>query len=153
SIRNKWYQVNMVRMQEGFVISFNDVTARKAAEQKLRKNYNELIDTREQLRKLNRELEDKVRERTHTLAQSEERFNLVAKATNDTIWDWDLVSNTMWRSHNFTAMFGYDFTAASRDISFWFAHVHPEDRQRIEKSVNEAINTYADQWSQEYRFQ
>src|SRR5690606_13511109 len=26
SIRNKWYQVNMVRMQEGFVVSFSDVT-------------------------------------------------------------------------------------------------------------------------------
>ncbi|MFC7524238.1 chemotaxis protein CheB [Parapedobacter sp. GCM10030251] len=152
SIRNKWYQVNMVRMQEGFIVSFNDVTARKVAEQKLRKNYNELIDTREQLRALNRELEAKVMERTHTLAQSEERFNLVAKATNDTIWDWNLVSNTMWRSDNFAAMFGYDLTEASRDISFWFEHIHPDDRQRVEDSVNEAINNYAKQWSQEYRF-
>ncbi|GGH01298.1 hypothetical protein GCM10007415_41720 [Parapedobacter pyrenivorans] len=151
-IGNKWYHVNMVSMQDGFVVSFGDVSARKAAEQKLRKNYNELIDTREQLRTLNRELEDKVTERTHTLAQSEERFNLVAKATNDTIWDWDLVSNTIWRSDNFTAMFGYDRTEASKDISYWFAHIHPDDRQRVEDSVNDAINNYAEQWSQEYRF-
>lgn len=152
SIRNKWYQVNLVRMQEGFVVSFSDVTSRKIAEQKLRKNYNELIDTREQLKTLNRELEAKVMERTRTLAQSEERFNLVAKATNDTIWDWDLVNNTMWRSDNFSTMFGYALSDTSRDISFWFEHIYPDDRQRVEDSVNEAINNYARQWSQEYRF-
>lgn len=152
SIRGNWYQVNMVSMHEGFVVSFSNITDRKTAEQKLRKNYNELIATREQLRTLNRELEDKVAERTSTLAQSEERFNLVAKATNDTIWDWNLVNNTMWRSENFTKMFGYDLTKSSKDVSFWFAHVHPDDRQRVEESVNGAINNYAEQWSEEYRF-
>ena len=27
---------------------------------------------------------------------SEERFRLVAQATNDVLWDWDLVTNAHW---------------------------------------------------------
>jgi len=149
---DKWYQVVTAKMNDGFVVSLNDVTDRKIAEQKLRKNYQELITAREGLKTLNLELEDRVTERTQKLSESEERFNLVAKATNDTIWDWDLVSNTMWRSENFTTMFGYPRDEETNRISFWFDKVHPEDRDRIEDTVYEAINDHAKNWSAEYRF-
>ncbi len=111
-----------------------------------------MITAREGLKTLNLELEDRVTERTQKLSESEERFNLVAKATNDTIWDWDLVSNTMWRSENFTTMFGYTRNDETNKISFWFDKVHPEDRDRVQDSVYDAINDHAKNWSAEYRF-
>lgn len=147
-----WFHLVVVKMSNGFVATLTNITERKAAEQKLRKNYNELITARENLKDLNRDLEGKVNERTRRLSESEERFNQVSRATNDTIWDWNLVNNTIWRSENFSAIFGYSLNELTSNIGFWFDNVHPEDRQRVKDSVNEAINNKEKQWSAEYRF-
>ena len=147
---HKWYEAVAVKMMDGFVVSFTDISEKKEAEQKLRKNYNELISAREKLRSLNIELEDKVAERTRELSASEERFRLVSKATNDAIWDWDLVNNTVWWSDSFYSLFGYEMDSFSR--AQWLNNVHPDDRKGVEEEVYKAINKGAKQWSKEYRF-
>ena len=42
-----------------------------------------------------------------SLRASEERFRLLAKATNDAIWDWDLVTNAVWWNDSFATLFGW----------------------------------------------
>lgn len=149
---NKWYEANCVKMGDGLVISFVDTTATKNIEQKLRKNYNELIEARENLRNLNADLEDRIEDRTRELTASEERFKLVSSATNDTIWDWDLASNTLWRNENFSLMFGYSLNNESQNTAFWFDRIHPDDRETVKKSVFDTINKKKEQLSARYRF-
>ncbi len=149
---DNWYQVVAVKMMEGFVATFTNITDKKNADKKLKKNYNELIIARENLRKLNTELEEKVISRTKELSESEERFSLVSKATNDTIWDWDLANNSMWRSSNFTKMFGYEKDDVTLTLEFWFDKIHPDERDKVRSSVFNAINNNIKQWSAEYRF-
>ena len=151
-IEDKWYQTVAVRMADGLVLNLTDTTATKITEQKLRKNYNDLIDAREKLRTLNLELEDRIAHRTRELSESEERFKLVSTATNDTIWDWNLASNTIWRNENFMTMFGHVLDENSALPSFWFASIHEDDRERVKKGMYTAINKKADQWSEQYRF-
>lgn len=147
----QWFQLVAVKMSDGFAATLTNITEQKAAGMKLKKNYNELMLTRESLNQLNAELEQKVDQRTRELSDSEERFEQVSRATNDTIWDWSMVSNTMWRSENFTYMFGYPAGEDSNNIRFWFEKIHPEDRQRVQDSVYGAINNDEKQWSAEYR--
>ncbi len=146
-----WYQLNAVKMADGFVVNYSNITDRKKAEQKLKKNYHELIITREELKNLNNQLEGTVRERTQELSLSEDRFKLVSQATNDTIWDWKMAPNQMWRSENFEKMFGYQASDDNATINFWFDKIHPDDRERVEKSIFEAINQNKTHWSAEYR--
>ena len=148
---DKWYQLIAVKMADGFAATLTDITEQKVAGQKLKKNYNELVVVRESLKKLNTDLELKVQERTQELTESEERFNQVSRATNDTIWDWSLVTNTMWRSDNFTSMFGFELTEDTGSVGFWFEQIHHEDRKRVRDSIYEAINTHQKHWSAEYR--
>jgi two-component system CheB/CheR fusion protein len=145
-----WYEVTAVKMIDGLVATYVDITAKKHAEQKLRKNYNELISVKENLKNLNTELEDKVTERTHALSESEERFRLVSQATNDAIWDWDFVNNKVWWNESFFTMFGYP--RAVYDRSFWLSNIHPDEQALISKSIYAAINSSENQWSAEYRF-
>jgi two-component system CheB/CheR fusion protein len=149
---DKSFFIVAVKMADGFAATLTDITQRKAGELKLKKNFNDLISAREDLKRLNTDLEGMVKERTLELSQSEERFKLVSKATNDTIWDWNMVNNTMWRSENFTSMFGYHINEETENIGFWFDRIHPDDRKRVESSVYDAINTGKKQWSAEYRF-
>ncbi|WP_207424108.1 PAS domain S-box protein [Desertivirga brevis] len=153
SIGDRWYEVVAVKMMDGFVATFTDITDKRDGEQKLRQNYNELISVRENLKQLNLELEDKVIERTRELSISEERFRLVSKATNDAIWDWDLVNNSLWWSDSFFKLFGYDDSEEVHSSNFWISKIHPEDRDRVRKSINSVINKGSDQWTEEYRFE
>ena len=150
--QNKWYEASIVRMMDGFVATFTDISERKLAEEKLRANYMELINTRETLKSLNGELENKIYERTKALAQSEERFRLVSRATNDALWDWDFVNNVVWWGESFYIQFGYDKPDQLMDRNTWAEKIHPEDRSLVEDSIYAAINGHHTQWSREYRF-
>jgi two-component system CheB/CheR fusion protein len=146
-----WYEMSAVKTADGIVITCSDVTEKKDAEERLRRNYNELIQARESLRNLNAALEDKVLERTRELTQSEERFRLVSKATNDSIWDWNLTNNTVWWSDNFYNIYGYSPDRESSSRTFWLEKVHPDDRARVQESISRAVNTKQSQWSEGYR--
>jgi two-component system CheB/CheR fusion protein len=146
-----WYEMSAVRTQDGnIVITCSDVTEKKDAEDRLRRNYNELVQARESLRNLNADLEYKVLERTRELTMSEERFRLVSKATNDTIWDWNLANNNVWWSDNFYAVYGHT-KDGSNSRTFWLNNIHPDDRERVRTSISHAVNTKQSQWTEGYR--
>ncbi|MFD2599587.1 chemotaxis protein CheB [Sphingobacterium corticis] len=147
-----WYIITASKVSDMIAVTYTDVTERKKNEESLRKNFNELINTRESLKELNNQLENRVRERTSSLAKSENRFKLVSMATSDTIWDWDLVNNTIWRNHNFNSMFGFEPNEQTKSTAFWYERIHPEDRKRVQESVHRAINEQEENWSAEYRF-
>jgi two-component system CheB/CheR fusion protein len=146
-----WVELVAVKMSDGFAATITDITKQKLSEEKLKRNFNELLGTRENLKNLNSELEIKVKERTQRLSESENRFNLVSQATNDTIWDWNLADNTMWRSANFSTIFGYDSIADNNNVGFYFNIIHPDDRKAVKKSVYDAINNGDTQWTAQYR--
>lgn len=84
---------------------------------------------------------------------SNERYNLVAKATNDSIWDWDILTGTVTRTgEGFTRMFGYTIEEAAADPEFWRKKVHPEDISRVlnllQVVFDEPKTFY---WEDEYR--
>ncbi len=148
----QWLEVTAVKMTDGFVATFTDITSKKIAEQRLKKNYAELVTVKENLKRLNAELEEKVAERTRALSVSEERFRLVGRATNDALWDWDFVNNKMWWSESFYTMFGYDNKSDLSTRAQWLAKIHPDDREGVEKSLHHVINSNQNQWMREYRF-
>jgi PAS domain S-box-containing protein len=149
---DKWFQVVAVKMMDGFVATFSDITDKREAEIRLKNNYDELIETRETLKELNLELEHKVEERTIELSASEERFRLVSQATNDAIWDWNLVDNSIWWSDSFYSLFQYQLNPANQNGDFWLDKIHPDDRSRVQESIDRTINNTEKQWLEEYRF-
>lgn len=87
--------------------------------------------------------------------RSNERYELVAKATSDAIWDWDMRTGTVTRSGDgLQKLFGYDSATASADNDFWRKHVHPDDIEGVEKRRSMMLETTSDQfWEDEYRFE
>ena len=63
---------------------------------------------------------------------SNERYNLVAKATSDIIWDWDLATNKVIRtSENMKKILGYEVDVLNETASFWTSLIHPDDLPKI----------------------
>ena len=86
------------------------------------------------------------------LRVSKERFFLVAKATNDTIWDADLIAGTQWWSESLQSTFGYDPALVEAGPESWQGRIHPEDKKRVLESVNAALAGSSSSWREEYRF-
>ena len=86
------------------------------------------------------------------LRESEERFQLVARATNDAIWDWNIVANTVWWSEGVQTLFGYEKGGVEVEAKWWQERLHPDDRSRITSSISAFIEGDAKFWSDEYRY-
>ena len=86
------------------------------------------------------------------LRDSQERLQLVARATNDAVWDWDLVTDELWWAEGFQKMFGYAPDEIEPSAESWYRRLHPEDRERVITGVRAAIDGGETFWSDEYRF-
>jgi diguanylate cyclase (GGDEF)-like protein/PAS domain S-box-containing protein len=106
-----------------------------------------------QLRQTQTELEQRVAERTNALRQSEERFKLMAWATKDAVWDWDLLTNQIWWGEGLQKVFHYSSETAQPNPEWRLAHIHPEDRARVSGAIDRALEGDLEFWSKEYRFQ
>ena len=93
------------------------------------------------------------RARSVTLAaKTSERFELVARASNDAIWDWNLITNEIWWSEGFHSLFGYPTQELEPTIESWTRRLHPDDRERAIAGIHKVIDSGGKTWSDEYRF-
>ena len=86
------------------------------------------------------------------LRESEQRFKLVAKATTDAIWDWDLTTDALWWNDGMEALFGYPPEELEPGIESWTSRLHPEDLDRVVHGIHAVIDEGGTNWSDEYRF-
>lgn len=93
-----------------------------------------------------------MRKSEEELRLQNERFEIVTKATNDVIWDWDLLTDKFWWSDNFYTHFGYDRETTSLDFRSWDDHVHPDDKERVVSGMFATIRKNKAYWTDEYRF-
>ena len=89
-----------------------------------------------------------------SIRTSNERYDMVAKATNDAIWDWDLITKEVTRpGKRLETLFGYDGREADEVDDFWNRHAHPEDWAEVNKKRNKLFeNPDETFWEDEYRF-
>ncbi len=157
---------------EEFIARLREVQARPAAagprptaadqadETDLLKDYSQTLirkleERSLQLEETNRALQnDIVRRETAeaALRVSEERFRLLAKATNDAVWDWDMVHDTRWWSAGFANLFGHAYGEVTPNDASWADLIHPDDRERVLAERQHAIDGGHDAWSAGYRF-
>ena len=73
-----------------------------------------------------------------SLQESETRHRLVMLATNDIIWDADLIASTTQWSGAIEAILGYT-DRSFHDDRWWRSNLHPDDRERVLEVLDEVI--------------
>jgi len=61
------------------------------------------------------------------LRESEERYALAARGSNDGLWDWNLQAQRVFFSARWKAMLGYQETEIGDSPEEWLSRVHKED--------------------------
>jgi PAS domain-containing protein len=78
---------------------------------------------------------------------SQERFESVALATTEAIWDWNLETNTIWWSDGIQKLFGYPPEDVSTKVAWWLERLHPEDKERVMRTIRQATDTGNRMWA------
>ena len=65
------------------------------------------------------------------LRESEARYALAARGTNDGLWDWDLRTDQIYFSPRWKAMLGYEDEEVGTSPEEWLGRVHPDDLPRV----------------------
>lgn len=82
----------------------------------------------------------RIRQTEQALRESEERYRLAARATNDAIWDWDLETNTVRWNEAMIELFGWIEPNNCTTIEWWEDRVHPAERSRVVEEVRAVAN-------------
>ncbi len=86
------------------------------------------------------------------ILQANERFEKVAQATTDAIWDWDIENKVFIRSDGFERLFGSKVKKYLNESEIWKDSFHPDDLQKIQSSLKKALlDSSKEFWSKEYR--
>jgi PAS domain S-box-containing protein len=83
---------------------------------------------------------------------TDERFQFVAKATNDVIWDWDLKTDSLTWNDAVETVFGHKQTTIYPEVQWWRDNLHPDDRERVTGGVQAILDSGGTTWSDQYRY-
>ncbi|HIK07436.1 MAG TPA: PAS domain S-box protein [Trichormus sp. M33_DOE_039] len=103
------------------------------------------------LQQLNQELEVRVAERTAALRESEERWQLALRGSNDGIWDRNIKTNEIFFSARWEEMLGFASRELSQSRESWLSRIHPEDQERITKAIADHLAHKTPFFQEEYR--
>ncbi len=80
-----------------------------------------------------------------------EKYEIVAKATSDTIYDINLLTGEILWNKGIETIFGYE-NKNRFDLSWRDAKLHPEDKARVQASFQKQVENLILNWRNEYRF-
>jgi len=84
--------------------------------------------------------------------QARERLDMVARATTDSVWDWDITTDQVWWSEGICVLARNDAEHVGRNSRWWSDHIHPEDRGRVMGKLARFLTARDSKWQDEYRF-
>jgi hypothetical protein len=71
------------------------------------------------------------------LRESEERWQLAVRGTNDGIWDWNIKTNEVFFSSRWKEMLGYEEEEIINHLDEWTNRVHPDDLGWVTEAIQE----------------
>ncbi|HEU4641136.1 MAG TPA: PAS domain S-box protein [Gemmatimonadaceae bacterium] len=85
------------------------------------------------------------------LRESEERYRLATRATNDVVFDWDPRADTLYWGEALETVLGHAPTDVGAGIAWWEAQLHPEDRVATLADLHATLASRNAVWGAEYR--
>jgi two-component system, NarL family, sensor histidine kinase UhpB len=80
------------------------------------------------------------------------RFEALGNATNDAIWDYDMVTEKVFYNKRILDIFGYTDEELKDNTSWWENNIHPEDIERVKNRIDEQLAGTLNSWEDEYKF-
>lgn len=91
------------------------------------------------------------REMANAVRESEERYALAGQATNDGLWDLDVVTGKLYLSPRLQEMLDVSTQGLSPVLGAWVERIHPDDRGPLTSALGSVISGEVGSFSTEHR--
>lgn len=102
--------------------------------------------------KRNSRILEKIKSNNNEIKESNEKCDIVSKATSDTIWDWKILEDTITWNKGIETIFGYTQEEVGNNSAWWFDKIHPEDSIKMSVKLYSFIEQKSEKWQDQYRF-
>ena len=86
------------------------------------------------------------------LRDNQERHRLLAQASKEAVWDWDLLTDRVTWDDAAPTLLDYPRAELGDTASWWYERIHPAERERVVESLDAAIAGGESSWTEQYRF-
>ncbi|MEO8109423.1 MAG: PAS domain-containing protein [Ginsengibacter sp.] len=80
------------------------------------------------------------------------RYEALSNATNDAIWDYDIISEKVFYNDRLVKIFGYPRAELADNTYWWENNIHPEDKKRVLEKMDRLLEGNETSWEDEYLF-
>jgi PAS domain S-box-containing protein len=87
-----------------------------------------------------------------SMRTTKERYEMVAKATNDAIYEWDILANMTYWGEGFTTLFGHPRSEGGMPPESWEDNLHPDDKDGLLAIGLDAFKNRRTSLTRELRF-
>jgi PAS domain S-box-containing protein len=94
----------------------------------------------------------KLKDTNQKIKESNDKYDIVAKATSDTIWDWKIQEDNFSWNQGINNIFGYAENQIGDTSNWWFDKIHPEDSIKMSIKLYSFLEQKTEKWQDEYRF-
>ncbi|NEX20238.1 PAS domain S-box protein [Thiorhodococcus mannitoliphagus] len=84
------------------------------------------------------------------LRDSQERYDLAVRGSNDGLWDWNIQTNALYLAPRFKELMGYQDDEFEATVAWWRCRIHPEDQDAVLAAVEAHLINEAP-FEEEYR--
>jgi PAS domain S-box-containing protein len=88
----------------------------------------------------------------NALQRERNRFELIAKSSNDVLYDYNLRTGEVWWSEGWQTRFGYKEKDVVNNVEWWMNRMPPDENIAVHESVLKAVESGSDFWVGRYRF-
>jgi PAS domain S-box-containing protein len=82
------------------------------------------------------------------------RYDALSTATNDAIWDHDLITGETFYNKRLMQIFGYNKEDLKDNTNWWDNNIHSDDKERVQNKINTILLEQGENqlWYDEYQF-
>jgi PAS domain S-box-containing protein len=136
---------------ESFNTMVDNLSASTTSIDNLHREIAERKQVERELTKHREQLEQRVKEQTAELRNSEERLELALWGANLGTWDWNVVTGAVTYNEHWATVLGYAPAEIAPTVESWERLLHPEDRALAMETLNQNLNGDLPSYECEFR--